>query len=318
MNTTEVIAKAERGELAHDAVYAELVKFAEMQRQRGQSRDQAFSYFITKTAEGRELFATYRKMSGGEFDLTKAEPMKPQRKQVPVQKDDDIAWGDLVKAYAKSYGLSEAKAIDQIMLTEEGRQMFRATMKRERARNPDFSENDYAFLAACDAQRDADHELHKANKRSEFEDRVAEVRARFPNMSLSDVMTHVQSLYPDAWRKAKEVGPAWEQTFADLGVGAPGDGEISGKPSPSRAPLWEGEQTSSHLTPPPVPEQMSPPTPRYKSAAAQTAEANFAFFTKILFDASARAGRPWSVEKCIATLRACPAANQYFVTACGA
>jgi hypothetical protein len=311
MDTNEFISKAAGGSLSQQEAYAALMGFAKQQKERGQSDAQAFSSYITKDETGRRLFRAYRDIPGGEFDTTKADPMKPALKQAPVQKDDDVEWGALVKAYAKSYSLSDAKAIDQIMLTAEGRKLFRATMKRERMRDPNYSENDYAFLDACDAQRDADYELHKANaKTSEFMDLVNQMRSKFPAMTLSDAMERTQSLYPEAWRKYREMDV--KANPAD-----PNAAPLSGKPTPSRAPNWQGEQTSSELTPPrkfPVADD----TVRFKSAEAATAEANFAFFTKILYDASAKAGRPWSVEKCIATLRQCPAAAQYFDAAVAA
>jgi hypothetical protein len=307
--TTEVLELCKRGELSHAQIYSEMTRFAEMQRQRGESRDQAFAYFVTKTQEGKELFAAYRKLPGSDFDTTKAEPVSVSKPAV-VAKDDGPGWSETVAAYAKAYNLSEGAAINQMLACPDGQRMFRSEMRKQRMRNPDFSENDHLYEDACDAARE-ESRIAKANtKASEFMDLVSQMRSKFPAMTLSDAMERAQSLYPEAWRKYREMDVKADP--AD-----PNAAPLSGKPTPSRAPLWQGPNTSSELTPPrkfPVAND----TVRFKSAAAQTAEANFAFFTKILYDASAKAGRPWSVEKCIATLRQCPAAAQYFNAAVAA
>jgi hypothetical protein len=308
MNSNEIIELAKRGAISHDQVYSELVRFAEEQRQRGQSSDQAFSHFIGKTAEGQRLFAAYKAMPNSQFDMNSPDRMSPRERGVSVAKVDDTEWSALVKMYAKNYGISEGTAINQMMATPEGMALLKKQLRAERLRNPDFSALDHAQEAIYDQQRE-EQRVAKANTELlPFQQKVRDMRARFPNMSESDALDHACSLYPDEWKKFKELG-----LDAD-----PQDGAISGRPDPSRAPIWQGEQTSSNLTPPPRVEQMEPPNPKFKSAEAEAALANFEFFTKVLFDASRKAGKPWSADQCVNILRQCPAAKIYLDAACGA
>jgi hypothetical protein len=309
MNTTEIIELAKRGAISHDQVYSELVRFAEEQRQRGQTSDQAFSHFVGKTAEGQKLFAAYKAMPNSPFDMNSPERMSPSERGVPVAKVDDTEWTQLVSTYAKRYGVSEMRAADEMMATPEGMALLKKQLRAERLRNPDFSALDHAQEAIYDQQRAEHAELHKASTklRSEFEDRVADMRSRFPAMSMTDVLDHTRSLYPKAWEQFKTLGLA-----AD-----PQDGAISGRPDPSRAPIWQGEQTSSNLTPPPKVEVMEPPNPKFKRDQ-EIAVANWDFFVDILKSASEKAGKNWDRDQCTSILKRCPAARQYLDAALAA
>jgi hypothetical protein len=310
MDTNQVLELCKRGEMAQADAYAALCKFAEAQRKPGRTIAQGFSDYIQKDEIGQRLFATYKALPNSQFDMTSPDRLSATERGVPVAKVADTDWSAMVALYAKSYGLTEGAAISQIMATPEGMAMFRKQMRAERLRNPDFSENDHLYEDACDAAREESRVAKANSKASEFMDLVSQMRSKFPAMTLSDAMERTQSLYPEAWRKYREMDV--KAAPAD-----PNAAPLSGRPTPSRAPLWQGPNTSSELTPPrkfPVADD----TVRYKSAAAATAEANFVFFTKILHDASGRAGKPWSVEKCIATLRQCPAAAQYFDAAVAA
>jgi hypothetical protein len=305
MNTNEIIELAKRGAISHDQVYSELVRFAEEQRQRGQSSDQAFSHFVSKTAEGQRLFAAYRDMPGSPFDMN-SPAHKPATQQPVAKADDGVAWGDLVKAYARSYNLSEAKAIDQLLLTEGGSALFKKQMRAERLRTGAYSEMDMQYLDACDKQADEHRDMHKRVKVSLFEQMVADLREKHPHMALSDAQDFVRS--------TPEGKTAWEE-WKKLGVPAdPTQAPISGKPAPRHETMWDSPASGSRQSAGRDVRPAAPAddTPRFKSAAAAVAESNFGFFVKILFDASARAGKPWSIEKCISTLRACPSAAQYF------
>jgi hypothetical protein len=307
MEAYEAITKAEAGNMPRHEAYSALMRFAQLQKQANESEAQCFSRYIQKDPAGRRLYQAYKRLPSTDLDFSQAH--KPQ----PVAKaDDEIAWGSLVHAYSKRYGVSEMRAVDEMLRTEGGQKLFRATMKAERLRNPEFTETDYLYEDLCDQQRDQQREFHKANTRPLFLTMVDDIRRRNPNMTQSSAMDFVRS--------TPEGKVAWEK-YRELDVKAdpknPQDAPLSGRPEPSRAPQWRGEQTSSNLTPPrkfPVADD----TPKFKLAEAKVAEENFAFFTKVLFDASRKAGKPWSIDKCISTLRACPAAAQYFDAACGA
>jgi hypothetical protein len=312
MNTTEIIELAKRGAISHDQVYSELQRFAEEQRQHNQSADQAFSHYITKTAEGQKLFAAYKSMPNSQFDMLSPDRMSPAERGVPVAKVDDTEWTQLVKLYAKSYNLSEARAVDQLMACPKGMALLKKQLRAERMRNPDFSGLDHQQEAIYDQQRDEQRELHKrTTTQSRYEEMVAEVRRAQPSIS--------ELRAGDIVRATKDGQAAWLE-FLRLGVGDPTTGAISGKPSPARISQVDSDMSGSRQS---AGRDVKPAAPaddtvRYKSAEAQTALANFEFFTKVLFDASRRAGKNWSAEQCVSMLMKCPSARVYMDAACGA
>jgi hypothetical protein len=307
MNTTEIIDLAKRGAISHDQVYSELQRFAEEQRQRGQSSDQAFSHFISKTAEGQKLFAAYKSMPGGQFDMT--DRLSAAERGVPVEKVADTDWSAMVKLYSKMYGLTEGAATNQMLATPEGMAMFRKQKRIEQKRNPDFTAIHHAQEAAHDAARDEQREFHKrTSMKSRYEEMVAQVRRADPSIS--------ELRAGDIVRRSKEGQEAWAAFMRNFRGPDPRAAEISGKPQPARTADWD-QHARSDLTPPrkfPVANDAV----RFKSAEAQTALANFEFFTKVLFDASAKAGKNWSAEQCVSMLMKCPSARVYMVAACGA
>jgi hypothetical protein len=312
MNTTEIIELAKRGSLSHDQVYSELVRFAEEQRQRGQSSDQAFAHFISKTAEGQKLFAAYKAMPNSQFDMTSPDRMSAAERGVPVAKVDDTEWTQLVKMYAKNYSVSEGAAINQLMACPEGMALLKRQLRVERGRNPDFSALDHAQEAIYDQQREEQRDLHKrTTTQSRYEEMVAEVRRAQPSIS--------ELRAGDIVRSTKDGQEAWQE-FLRLGVGNPNDGELSGKPSPARISQQDSDMSGSRQSrglgvKPAAP---APDDVKFKSAEAATALANFEFFTKVLFDASRKAGKPWSAEQCVDILKRCPSAKMYLDAACGA
>jgi hypothetical protein len=300
MNTTEVLDLCKRGEIAQADAYAALCKFAEAQRKPGRTIAQGFSDYIQKDEIGQRLFAAYKALPGSPFDMNSPDRLSATDRGVPVAKVADTDWSELVKLYAKSYGLTEGAAISQMLATADGMAMFRKQMKAERLRNPDFSGLDHQQEDVYEAARE-EQRVAKANTELlPFQQKVRDMRARFPNMSESDALDHARSLYPDEWKKFKELG-----LDAD-----PQDGAISGRPDPSRAPIWQGEQTSSNLTPPPKVEVMEPPNPKFKRDQ-EIAVANWDFFVDILKSASEKAGKNWDRDQCTSILKRCPAARQY-------
>jgi hypothetical protein len=144
---------------------------------------------------------------------------------------------------------------------------------------------------------------------------VADLRQKHPHMALSDAQDFVRS--------TPEGRTAWEE-WKKLGVSAdpasPMDAPLSGRPAPTHTTMFDSDMSGSRQNAgrdirPAAP---ADDTPKFKSAAARVAADNFAFFVKVLHDASAKAGRPWTIDKCISILRACPASAQYFDAACGA
>src|SRR6516165_10578260 len=105
MNTTEVLDLCKRGEIAQAAAYTAL--------------------------------------KGSQFDMNSPDRLSATDRGVSVAKVADTEWTQLVKLYAKSYGLTEGAAISQMLATPDGMALFRKQMKAERLRNPDFSGLDH-------------------------------------------------------------------------------------------------------------------------------------------------------------------------------
>jgi hypothetical protein len=297
MDANQTIELAKSGKLNRDQVYDHLMGFAKAQKRAGESDAQSFSRFVQKDRDGQLLFREMQNLPTG----AEVAPSKPTA--IVKVDDDGVAWRDLVKAYAKTYHLSEAKAVDQLLLVPEGQKLFKRQMRAERVASGQYSEMDFRYLDACDAQHDEHRELHKRVKVSLFEQMVSDLRAKHPHMTLSDAQDFVMAT-PEgkvAWAKFKENfdGPD------------PQDAPISGKPQPDRPPDWQ-QYAVSDLTPPrkfPVADD----TVRFKrDAEAAIAKSNLEFFAGVLVKASHKAGRPWSAMQAVEILKQCSSLDEYW------
>jgi hypothetical protein len=275
--------------------YHSLMKLAAELRQPDESVAQSFAK-VSRTA-GQKLFAEHQRQQLG--SALSHVPAAVEKSAPPA-----TVWSGLVSAVMRIEKCSYSKAVDLCLKTEEGRFAFKACNAAELAKN--YGPADLAYYNAEVSKANNSIDLAKAAKPAAFMELVSQTRSKYPNMSMSDAMEHTRVQFPKIWEDWKKLGVP----------GNPSDGKLSGKPSPSRAPLWEGEQTSSHLTPPPKVEIMEGPNPKFKRDA-EIAKQNFAFFVDVLCKASERAGKPWSAAEAVGILQKCPAANQYLLAAAG-
>jgi hypothetical protein len=269
----------------HTEAYVTLTKFANAQRRAGESEAQAFSRYI-QTPEGRELFKQHQQERLG--DLGASVPA-PVAKSAPPA----TAWNALVAGIQQMSKCSLSKAIEAALTTTAGQEAF-AAQKRDELIKSGISVADLTTYDSIQDVRKYHRDFHKANTKPLFMQMVDDVRSRNPSMTMTAAMDHVRSIKPEgeaAWLK-----------FRTLGLeNDPQGGAISGRPPPDRSPLWEGEQTSSHLTPPrkfPVADD----TVTFKSASETWQQIVSEF----------RKASGWDWARAVSVLKHHPASCQYY------
>jgi hypothetical protein len=237
--------------------YETLQKFANEQRRSGESEAQAFARYC-RTPEGAKLLRKHQqeRLADSYSYLPAAETARVEKSAL-AQSD----WNALVAGIQGMAKCSLSKAIDAALGTEAGREAFKVHKRAEMMASRQYTQADMITHDSVEAVRQYNYDMRKANTKPLFMQMVDDVRSRNPSMSMTAAMDHVRSIKPEgeeAWQKFKTLGLAND----------PQDGALSGRPDPSRAPMWEGEQTSSHLTQPrkfPVADD----TPTFKSATEQ-------------------------------------------------
>jgi hypothetical protein len=245
MHTLESTMRlAKRGSLSKAELYKRMLEASAVFRGVGVSEAQAFSKFC-QTDEGIELLAIEKSLPGGDF--------APQREAyVNKNAGDGSLWDRLVRATAKSQGITYSKAVDVCLSTEEGRDAFEMQRRFEKI-NAHVGYSEYHMQ-----MEDQIADIQKARRRvdpvnplpTEYEEAVNNIRRNYPHLTASEAHDEARKANPDAWEQHKTM---------KLGSGKPlprasgqreeNDADVpttsQRRPTP-RDPQWVGNQSHNY------------------------------------------------------------------------
>ena len=113
--------------LSRQEFEAEIAKRAETIRRTGETKEQAFTRFMTETPEGRVLFKAAKLAPVAEVKA--AETKSPVRKRGPAHDEIDR----LARAHAREKNVSYASAFAKVMVEPENRELAARVLAEERA-----------------------------------------------------------------------------------------------------------------------------------------------------------------------------------------
>jgi hypothetical protein len=131
---------------------------------------------------------------------------------------------------------SLSKAIDIVLASPEGQMAFRAQKRDEMLASGAYTEADmitHDSIEAVRKYRRDSHDVAKAGQAAWLE-LVDRARAKYPQMTLSEIYDLVRRENPEAWWSWKSPAP-----------GSPASGELSGRPNQPRGNNWTDSQTGS-------------------------------------------------------------------------
>jgi hypothetical protein len=242
MSLAQTMNLAKRGRLTRSELYTRMMEASAVFRTVGVSEAQAFSKFC-QTDEGIELLAIEKSLPGGDF--------APQREPyVNKNAGDGSLWDRLVRATAKSQGITYSKAVDVCLSTEEGREAFEAQRRFEKIN---------AHVGFSDIHMEMEDkiaDIQKARRRgdpvnplpSEYKNAVANIRQNYPHLSESEAHDEARRQNPDAWgeHKAKSKG---RQLPRASGQREENDADVpttSQRTPTPRDPMWVGNQSHNY------------------------------------------------------------------------
>ncbi len=125
MRPRDLIGFAKSGGLSKQDLFVVISDLAEAQRQRGESRDQAFSAFVTQNQDGIDLFAIQKGMPARDVAV---------EKPAPVAKSGVDSWAGMIGGLQRSLGITFSKAVDMALQTPEGQKLFQKTRQEQVAK----------------------------------------------------------------------------------------------------------------------------------------------------------------------------------------
>jgi hypothetical protein len=229
---------AKHGSLSRAELYARICTLAQSHRGPGTSQSQAFSRFIT-TPDGQELFKILQSLPGKDIEPTW---------QSPIAKRDTSTWDRLVRAVAKSQGLSYSKAVDACLTTEEGRAAFSEQRRVEKI-NSGFMDLDMRREALIEKAQN-DNRGVKSPYPHAFEVAVNDVLRAHPNFSRSEALDEARRTNPDAWADYKKLGGTGKP-LPRSHVPQPGNEDYPEEPTSQRTPtprppMWQLDHSGSY------------------------------------------------------------------------
>jgi hypothetical protein len=195
MSFAQTMRFAKKGVLSKSELYNRMLEAAKVFQTVGVSEAQAFTKFIA-TDEGAELFRIHGSLPGPDY--------KPAW-QAPINKNagDNSLWDRLVRATAKSQGITYSKAVDACLSTPEGRAVFDEQRRHELIHKSGFTVADME----CFTQAQALVEKRRGDPvnplPSEYEVACNNIRQNYPHLTESEVHDEARKANPDAWEQHK-------------------------------------------------------------------------------------------------------------------
>jgi hypothetical protein len=290
--------------------YDALMALAREQRRANESEAQSFSR-LAQSPDGHALMRKHQEAQNpGAYTHNVSPGSAPVEKSAPA----NTAWNGLVAGVMQIEKCSLGKALEIILKSPSGQMAYRDQVRKERLASGCYTEADMTFLDSVEAvhkYRRESQDIAKADE-SEWSKLVEAARKKYPTKTLSEIYDMVRASNPESWWSYKSPAP-----------GDPSSGELSGRPAPKYTPTAgtpdrTGSSGANQRGPEFSVEEMSPPTPTYKSAEAQTAINNFRYLVELLKVASDKAGKHWSYQRCIDVLSKCDSARDYMQAAVSA
>jgi hypothetical protein len=247
MSLVQTMNLAKRGRLNKAELYKRMLEASQVFRTVGVSEAQAFAKFC-QTDEGIELLAIEKSLPGGDF--------APQRETyVNKNAGDGSLWDRLVRATARSQGITYSKAVDVCLSTEEGREAFEMQRRFQKIN---------AHVGFSDIHMEMEDkiaDIQKARRRgdpvtpypSEYETAVNNIRRNYPHLTESEAHDEARRQNPDAWEahKTTKLGtgkPLPRQAVGEQyaeNEGDPPEATSQRTPTP-RDPMWVGNQSHAY------------------------------------------------------------------------
>jgi hypothetical protein len=247
MHTLEQTMRlAKRGTLSKAELYKRMLAASKVFQTVGVSEAQAFSKFC-QTDEGRELLAIEKSLPGGDIA-----PQRPT--YVNKNAGDGSLWDRLVRATAKSQGLTYSKAVDVCLSTEEGKVAFNEQRKHDLIHKSGFTKADMqCFEGAETIRKAAGDDVPGTPHKHEFEVEVDRILQANPKMSRSKAMDAAAKSNPDAWADYKKLGGGRQLPRQAVGTQStqPGNEDYPEEPTSQRTPTprppqWVGNQSHNY------------------------------------------------------------------------